>query len=540
MIRVIIYLVAVGVLAFGAAWLADRPGDVLITWQNWRIETSVMVLAVAVVTVAVLTVTLWTMVRAIMRAPGTLSLYLRTRRGVRGYLAVSRGLIAVGTGDARAARRFADEARRIAPNEPLTLLLSAQASQLAGDRAAAERTFKVMAGRDDTRLLGLHGLFIEAQRRDDMTAARLYAEEAAKSAQAPAWAGRAVFDGRCAAADWTGALEQLDRNMKAGLVDRAAYQRQRAVLLTTRAYAAEEPDPASARAFVLEAVKLAPTLVPAAALAGRLLGELGDLRRAARIVEAAWKSNPHPDLADTYAHLRPGDSARDRLARVGALAQMAPGHVEGALAVARAALDAQEFAAAREALAPLIGAPTQRVAMLMAELEETEHGDLGRAREWMARAVHARRDPAWTADGLVSERWMPVSPVTGRLDAFQWKDPLAALGGAVIVEGEVKDRLAQRLEGRLDDRSDEHPHERLDSRPERPAPPPPERKPDEIAPSPTVVEPPRLAVRKTAVAPTVIPVVHVPDDPGPEPELPTEPQTGGSPDGWKRLRGMFR
>jgi HemY protein len=37
----------------------------------------------------------------------------------------------------------------------------------------------------------------------------------------------------------------------------------------------------------------------------------------------------------------------------------------------------------------------------------------------MARAVHARRDPAWTADGLIAERWMSVSPVSGRLDAFQ-------------------------------------------------------------------------------------------------------------------------
>ena len=35
--------------------------------------------------------------------------------------------------------------------------------------------------------------------------------------------------------------------------------------------------------------------------------------------------------------------------------------------------------------------------------------------------------PAWTADGYVSDRWRPVSPVTGRLDAFQWQTPVAAL-----------------------------------------------------------------------------------------------------------------
>src|SRR6266851_2985522 len=142
MIRVVIYLLIVGLIAFGAVWFADRPGDVAITWQGFRIETSVMVMMVAVVAVA--------------------------------------------SGDARAARKLAEEASRIAPGEPLTLLLGAQAAQLSGDRASAERAFHVMASRDDTRLLGLHGLYIEAQRRADHAAARLYAEEAAKLAPAPA------------------------------------------------------------------------------------------------------------------------------------------------------------------------------------------------------------------------------------------------------------------------------------------------------------------------------------------------------------------
>ena len=148
-----------------------------------------MVLAVAVAAIAVLTTMLWSIIRAIWRSPETLRFYLRMRRGMRGYHAVSQGLIAVGSGDVRSARRFADEAARIAPNEPLTLLLGAQASQLSGDRDAAERTFHAMASRDDTRLLGLHGLYIEAQRRSDGAAAKLYAEEAAAAARAPAWAG---------------------------------------------------------------------------------------------------------------------------------------------------------------------------------------------------------------------------------------------------------------------------------------------------------------------------------------------------------------
>ena len=539
MIRVVLFFVLVGLAAFGAAWLADRPGDVAITWLGWRIDTSVMMLTVAILMVAILAVMLWSIIRALLRAPDILWLYLRSRRGVRGYLAVSRGLIAVGSGDARSARKFADEASRIAPDEPLTLLLSAQAAQLAGDRVAAERTFHLMADRDDTRLLGLQGLFIEAQRRADLPAARLYAEAAAERAPAPAWAGHAVLEFRCAAGDWTGALERLDRNMRSALIDRASYQRQRAVLLTARALSEDhDRNSAKALALALEAVKLAPTLVPAAALAGRLLGEAGDLRKAGRIVEAAWKVNPHPDLAETYAHLRPGDSARDRLTRVEALAQKTPGHVEGALAVARAALDAQEFTNARDALAPLLLAPTRRVALLMAELAEMEHGDEGRAREWMTRAVAARRDPAWTADGFVSDRWMPVSPVTGRLDAFQWKDPLAGLADqglgarglgaeAAVIEN---DKAARAL---------------IDAPPPAAAGGPSDTAAGmALAQTPSTRRSRAKGRPSVPVAPSVIPLMHVPDDPGPEPELPLDPETdpGSDPssESWRKLRGLFK
>jgi HemY protein len=554
MIRVVVYLVIVGLLAFAATWLADRPGDVLITWQGQHIETSVMVLIIGVMMVAVLAVMFWTIVRAILRSPDVLSMYLRTRRGVRGYQTVSQGLVAVGSGDVRTARKLADEAARIAPGEPLTLLLTAQASQLAGDRASAERTFQTMAGRDDTRLLGLHGLFIEAGRRGDPAAARAYAEEAAAKAPVPSWAGHAVFDVCCAAGDWVGALERLERNHKSGIVDRTTYQRQRAVLLTARAIAAEEHDRDAARGFALEAVKLVPTLVPSAALAGRMLGEAGDLRRAARLVEAAWKANPHPDLAETFAHLRPGDSARERLARVQSLADKAPGHIEGAIAVVRAALDAQEFAVARKAIEPLLAAPTQRIAMLMAAIEEREQGDRGRAREWMTRAVHARRDPAWTADGFVSERWLPISPVTGRLDAFEWKDPLSGGSDPVALEQAIERELGWQETARRDlDRN------RVD-RPMIDAPQPPATSSSEADAKPareTVaevlpeLESPRLGRKGIAAAsnaaPTVervIPLIQVPDDPGPDPEPRHEPEPEGTADkpaeGWGKLRGLFK
>ncbi len=427
MYRIILFLVLIAFAAAGAAWVADQAGDVTLSWGGWRVATSLPVFALALGVTVVAAMLAWSILRALWRTPEKIKRVRRERRHARGRHAITQGLLAIGHGDSTAARLHADAARRHAAHDPLALLLHAQSAQLDGDREGARRAFRAMAEREDTRLLGLRGLFIEAQRADDPVAAVMLAEEALKLAPGSTWASHAVLGFRCAKGDWSGALTILDHNLASGLVDRSTYRRQRGVLLTARALELENVDRDLSRESAMEAVKLAPTLVPAAVLASKYQSEAHQVRRAMRIIETAWLKQPHPDLADAYAHVRLGDSARQRLVRVETLAAKAPGHIEGALAIARAAIDASEFARAREALAPFVAAPTQRVAMLMAEIERTEHGDSGRARAWTLRAVRALHDPVWTADGYVSDRWRPVSPVTGRLDAFQWQAPLAAL-----------------------------------------------------------------------------------------------------------------
>jgi HemY protein len=523
MIRVVFYLILVGLAAYGVAHFADVQRDVLITWHGNHLKTSPLAIGAALLAAVVVLYFAIAVIRAILRSPSVLSRRRRDRRGARAYEAISNGLIAIGAGDVAAANKHAAQVDKLAPHEPLALLLRAQAAQLAGDREAAERVFHAMAHRVETKALGLHGLFHEARRKNDMTSARAFAEEAARTAPSLGWAGRAVLEFRCATGDWAGALALLDRHKDT--LDQASYRRQRAVLLTARALAVEDTDRDSAKAFALEAQKLAPDLIPAATLAGRLLAESGYLRRAARVISQAWRANPHPDLAAAHAQLRYGDAARDRLKRIEALVKSTPDHIEGALALARAALDAQEFAKARAALTPYLDAPTKRVCLLMAQLERAEHNDEGRAREWMARAVYAAPDPAWTADGHVSDRWQPASPVTGRIDAFEWRVPLSGTLSAPMIEPETS-AIA--------------PVEVVASpQVENMSPPPasattiPAPAPIELAPAATgpKTEPKVLEIK----AEPVIPLVHAPDDPGPDSFDETEPAPSQSDGGWKIL-----
>ena len=528
MIRVTIFLVVIALIALGITWIADRPGEVAITWLGSRSETSLMVVLAVLLLLIAASIFIWSILRGLWNSPARMAAAMRNKRQERGRRAIMRGLIAVGAGDARTAQRHADDVRKIAPNEPLALLLSAQSAQLAGDRAEAERTFRAMTQHEPTRLLGLRGLFIEAQRRDDIANARLYAEEAAKIAPSLPWAGQAALQIRCASGDFAGALGMLERNRTSGTLDRNTFKRQRAVLLTARALSLEDSDRETAKASVFEAVKLAPDLVPAAALAARFLAENGEVRKATKMIERAWQASPHPDLAETYVYLRFGDSALDRLKRARKLASLAPNNIESALALTRAAISAREFPEARRAIAPYPAQPSQRVALLMADLEQAESANEGRAREWTARAVHALRDPAWTADGFVSDRWLPISPVSGRIDAFEWKAPVAEIASG---SSYVDERSASETETPTAPVIDVKPV--IEPAPEpavevQPVPP------EQALP----VEPIRERRRPAPVkAETILPIAPVPDDPGaipdheadPTPELPS-----GAP-AWKRM-----
>ena len=546
MVRIFSFLILLTAMALGAAWVADQNGGVVLSWNGWRAETSLPVLALIILMLILAAMLVWAIIRAFWKTPARLRRRRHEKRQAKARHAITQGLIAVGTGDSFAAHRHAGTAKRLAERDPLVLLLQAQTAQLEGDRPGAQHAFHAMAERKDMRLLGLRGLFIEAQRNDDPYTAVAMAEEALKIAPSSPWASHAVLGFRCAQGDWDGALALLDSNNAAGLIDTAPFRRSRGVLLTARALALEMRDRDLSRKSAMEAIKFAPQLVPAAVLAAKFYSEDNQVRRAMRAIAVAWSTNPHPDLADAYAHVRLGDSARERLARVELLAQKMPDHRESLLAVARAAIEASEFERARKALAPLLAAPTQRVALLMAEMERAGNHDEGRAREWTARAVRAAPDPAWTADGYVSDRWRPVSPVTGRLDAFQWVTPVAALASeraeieaeapALLEPMPLDSRLPEQRPAPLESTGETEtaPAAEAVTAPMESAPAP--VKPESVTPPPVFRTRPVGEARNPAPPPAIIPLVRAPDDPGvPEEDFP-EGSEGGhdrQPGGWR-------
>ncbi|MFC5384888.1 heme biosynthesis protein HemY [Aquamicrobium segne] len=431
MARILFYLFVVLAMSIGFAWLAGRPGEMVLNFENYRIQLTLMTAAVAVVAVVAATMIFWWLIRSIWQSPHAIARHFRVRRRDRGYQALSTGLIAAGAGDAGLARVKGKEAARLihADQEPLIHLLEAQTALLEGDHDGARRKFEAMVDDPETRLLGLRGLYLEAGRLGDRDAARIYAGRAAAVAPQLNWATESTIEELAARSQWDGALELVAAQKSTKRIAPDAANRQRAVLLTAKAMELEQSDPAAAKNAALEANRLQPEFVPAALIAAKALLHNDAIRKASKILEQVWRATPHPQVAELYIHARSGDAVLDRMKRARKLQALQKDSAEAALVVARVAFDANDYRTARaEAEAAIHLDAREGAFLLLADIEEAETGDEGKVRQWLSGAVRAPRDLAWVADGVVAEQWAPVSPVTGRLDAFEWRAPVEQLG----------------------------------------------------------------------------------------------------------------
>ena len=430
MVRMIFWFAVLVAITLGVTWLADSPGEFSMVVRGYRIETQSIGLVAFALGASFVTIWVaWGIFKWLIGRPSALGNFFSNRREKKGRTALSKGLIAIGAGDETAAKKAALVAERMLPDDPLAQLLAAQSAQSQGDSARVKQVYQQMSRAEDTKLLGLRGLFNEARREKNIEAARQIAKDALEENPAVSWASNAMLVSYAADKDWPAVLLLLENQRVAKLIDKPTANIKKAVALTAQALEAEDKDHQTAIELAIKAHRLDPSLVEAAVIAGRNLATEKAVRKASKILEKTWALSPHPDIAEVYAYAKQDASPTERLNRVKALLKRADGGQEGAKALAQAAIEAQDWETARKALSPYLDdKPSAGICTLMATIENAEHGNKGRAREWLARAVHAPRDAAWTSGGYVSEKWLPVSPVTGELGGFEWKVPVLGLG----------------------------------------------------------------------------------------------------------------
>jgi len=426
-LRALLWFAVAAVLMFGAVWLAERPGSVTMQWRGWRLDTSVGVLLAAVLVLILLVLALWLLYRWIIGAPGALLEGWGDSRRRRGYRALTQGLAAVAAGDAAEAQKNARRAEQLLSEPSLTLLLSAQAAQLNGDREAAKRAFNAMLEDEQMAFLGLRGLIAQSLQGGNQAQALDYAERAFRLRPQTPWVVHSLFDMQAQAGQWKPAQQTLEAGLRTRVVTQDKGRALKALLLVERSRSAERASQdGDALALAREAFGLAPERIAVTSRLAELQIKTGQGPRAMKTLERGWSLAPHPDLAALYLK---ASGETDPLKRVGLVRRLVDhkiDDVESHVAIAQAALDAGLWGEARSHLELAGGEhPTARICRLMADVEERSGGDPAKLHDWLARAAVAPADRSWrcSACGAHHETWRSVCESCGAFGTLHWRAP---------------------------------------------------------------------------------------------------------------------
>ncbi|WP_122074411.1 heme biosynthesis protein HemY [Pseudophaeobacter sp. EL27] len=434
LLKILVFVALVALIAFGAGILMETAGGVQVTVAGTEYTLgalqSVLALGVLVLSVWIFLKLLTLLVATLKFLNGdetAMSRYFDKGRERKGYQALSDGMMALASGEGRLALIKASKAARYLNNPELTDLLTAQAAEMAGDTHKAAEAYKRLLSNQSTRFVGVRGIMKQKLSEGDKETALQLAEKALALRPKHEEVQDTLLQLQAQAEDWAGARKTLTAKLKSGSLPRDVFKRRDAVLaLSASRGVADEAASIEQREQAIEANRLSPDLVPAAAMAARAYLEQGKKRNAIKVLKKAWEAQPHPDLAHVFAEVEPEETAEQRVKRFEQLARLRPQDDETRLVMAELHIVAEDFPEARRALADMVErAPDARVLTLMAAIEKGEGADNAVTQAWLARALTAPRGPQWLCTNCnhIHAEWAPVCEHCTSFDTLSWQRP---------------------------------------------------------------------------------------------------------------------
>ena len=461
LIKILLFVTAIAGLTYGAGYLMESEGGVMITVAG--VEYTLGPLQ-AVIALVALVAACWVLFKlasllvAVLRFLNgddtAISRYFDRNREKKGYQALSDGLLALASGEGRVAMEKARKAERFLQKPELTNLLTAQAAEMSGDSHKATEVYKKLLADDSTRFVGVRGLMKQQLVEGNTDKALKLAETAFALKPRHVETQDTLLKLQAEDGDWKGARETLSAKLRYGSVPRDVHRRRDAVLALSEARDIVDEDASvEMREKAIEANKLSPDLIPAAVMAAKGYIEQGKGRAATKLLRKAWSVQPHPDLAAAFAAIEPEETPAKRVIRFRNLIKGDENHAEAMMLMAELQIAAEDFPAARRALGDLYESdPTTRSLTIMAAIERGEGADDAVVKGWLAKALTAPRGPQWVCDNChhIHAEWTPVCGNCNAFDTLTWTAPPASdVMSATGVE------MLPLIVGALEDKSDE-------------------------------------------------------------------------------------
>ncbi len=404
----------------------------VVNWNEYTLTVQLGYLLLGLLAGLFIILVVYRIVLALLALPGRASEFRRGRLVAKGQRALMRGFVAAVAGNGKEALKQAERARAaLSGDEGLLFLLEAQAYRMQGDMESCEAALKKLSYHKDLAYLGVRGMIRLSVESGRMDMAMQYARQAMLSHSGQPEMLRMVYQLQLSGREWEQAGKTLTIAVRKGAIPKERAESDKAALGMAKAeeMVRKGQDEGEAIKEIQKVNRKYPDFLPASIYLAEAYTKAGKKRKAARIIEKAWKIEPHPELAGVWEKLAPGPKVSDPargLRWSEKLVILRPDSAESHLLAARAAMEDSLWGEARKHLdlAEAIK-PGARLFRLRAELEDrATHSSIAYA-HWLEKAAQAPPDKVWVCKitGRIYEEWSPVADPGGLFNTIIWGYP---------------------------------------------------------------------------------------------------------------------
>ncbi|MBU6235762.1 MAG: hypothetical protein KGQ41_07950, partial [Alphaproteobacteria bacterium] len=266
MLRTLWFLIKLAAVAALGVWLVMQPGSTHLEWMGYQVEAQTGFIIYCAILFALVFAWFYQGWIAIKRTPQTIARHLDARAQDQALQAVSYGLSAIAAGDASAAEKQAERAKKLIRNDHgLVPLLVGMTARLKGDPMAAEAAFRDLLNTKETAFIGVRGLLQLALDRRQGEQALVLARQAHRMHPKQSWILKTLYGLEVRQRNWVEAGDLLQKLVKAKALTQAEGAQDRAAMLLARAIEAAGRGHADQSYFLTrEAYDAAPSFLPSA------------------------------------------------------------------------------------------------------------------------------------------------------------------------------------------------------------------------------------------------------------------------------------
>lgn len=422
MINLLLLLFFLTCIGISASWLAENPGDVVIHWFGYRIDTSFAFLLLMAFFGAIALAYITIFLRYIALAPEAISKRRSLKHYKKGLSELTYSVAALAAADSKAAATHTRNAEKLLGPTPLTLLLNAQIARSQGDETKTRHMLTQMLDYKETEYLAARSLCETANKQHLLPKAL----ELAKRANALNARGMTpLLSLHIRLGQWQEAMYAISKSARKAQLTGSEIKYYKAIVLFKQGMQTlENGSPNAALAAARQALRFQPRFVPVIAFAAKTYAACGKKNAAVKLILKAWKDSPHEQLAEALRSVIAREPKESQLKTLRKLVAANPKSHESDIALGQTALALRDWATARTSLtAALEKSETVRVCKLLANLEEAEYPDFDISSKWIARSASALADPAWICNGCGKETlvWDAHCPACESFNSLEWK-----------------------------------------------------------------------------------------------------------------------